>query len=88
METSFKRAFARDLRKIPHQKREKIEEFVFETVPQAESTEDLSPIVALSGHIEFYRKRFGDYRVGFGISEGKVIFYRALHRKEIYKRFP
>ena len=56
METSFKRAFARDLRKIPHQKREKIEEFVFVTVPQAESTEDLSPIIALSGHTGFDRK--------------------------------
>ena len=56
METSFKRAIARDLRKIPHQKREKIEEFVFVTVPQAESTEDLSPIIALSGHTGFDRK--------------------------------
>lgn len=88
METSFKRAFARDLRKVPQQKREKIEEFVFETVPQAESTEDLAPIVALSGHTGFFRKRFGDYRVGFEISDRKLIFYRALHRKEIYKRFP
>ena len=88
MEASFKRAFAKDLRKIPHQKREKIEEFIFEVAPQAESTADLAPIVALSGHTGFYRKRFGDYRVGFEILEGKLIFYRALHRKEIYKRFP
>jgi len=22
------------------------------------------------------------------LAEGKLIFYRALHRKEIYKRFP
>jgi mRNA interferase RelE/StbE len=88
METSFKRAFAKDLRKIPEQKREKIEEFIFETAPHAESTQDLAPVVALSGHAGFYRKRFGDYRVGFEVSEGKLIFYRALHRKEIYKRFP
>ena len=88
MEVSFKRAFARDLRKIPQQKREKIEEFVFKVVPQAGSTDDLSPIIALSGHTGFYRKRFGDYRLGFEVSEGKVIFYRVLHRKEIYKRFP
>jgi len=88
METSFKRAFAKDLRKIPRQKRDNIEAFIFETAPQAGSKEDLAPIVALSGHTGFYRKRFGDYRVGFQISEGKLIFYRALHRKEIYKRFP
>ena len=88
METSFKRAFAKDLRRIPQQKREKIEEFIFAIAPQAKSTEDLAPIAALSGHPGFYRKRFGDYRVGFEISEGKLIFYRALHRKEIYKRFP
>ena len=88
METSFKRAFAKDLRRIPQQKREKIEEFIFEIAPQAESTEDLAPIVALSGHTGFYRKRFGDYRVGFEVSKGKLIFYRALHRKEIYKKFP
>jgi len=88
METSFKRAFAKDLRKIPLQKREKIEEFIFKVAPQAKSIGDLAPIVALSGHTGFYRKRFGDYRVGFEVSEGKLIFYRALHRKEIYKRFP
>lgn len=88
MKISFKRAFAKDLRKIPQQKREKIEEFIFETAPHAESIQDLAPIVALSGHAGFYRRRFGDYRVGFELSGGKLIFYRALHRKEIYKRFP
>lgn len=88
MEVSFKRAFAKDLRKIPHQKREQIEEFIFKIAPHAESIQDLAPIVALSGHVGFYRKRFGDYRVGFELSEGKLIFYRALHRKEIYKGFP
>jgi mRNA interferase RelE/StbE len=88
METSFKRAFAKDLRKIPRQKREKIEGFIFDLAPQAGSIGDLAPIVALSGHPGFYRKRFGDYRVGFEVSAGKLIFYRALHRKETYKRFP
>jgi len=33
METSFKRAFAKDLRKIPQPRREKIEEFIFELAP-------------------------------------------------------
>jgi len=51
METSFKRAFAKDLRNIPQQKREKIEAFIFETAPQAESTEGLgSNRSALGAH--------------------------------------
>lgn len=88
METFFKRAFGRDLRKIPKEFRDKIEAFVFDKAVEANSLADLGPIVSLSGHTGFYRKRFGDYRVGFELKEGKLIFYRALHRKDIYKKFP
>ncbi len=88
MKIAFKRTFARDLRKIPTKQRETIEKFVFDSALKAESLDDLAPIVALSGHSGYFRKRFGDYRVGFQFSEGRLIFYRVLHRKDIYRRFP
>jgi len=33
-----------------------------------------------------YRLRVGNYRVLFEIIETKIIIYRILHRKDVYKR--
>lgn len=88
METAFKRSFARDLRRVPQEIRSKVEVFIFETVPNAQALSDLEQIVHLSGYTGYYRKRFGDYRLGFKCTEGTVVFYRILPRGEIYKRFP
>lgn len=44
----------------------------------------------LVGYQEFYKIRFGSYRVGLWIDmANKIIeFRRVLHRKEIYRQFP
>ncbi|MDM8520930.1 type II toxin-antitoxin system RelE/ParE family toxin [Anaerolineales bacterium HSG6] len=44
----------------------------------------------LVGYQEYYRIRFGSYRVGLRIdSENNMVeFRRVLHRKEIYRKFP
>jgi mRNA interferase RelE/StbE len=44
--------------------------------------------IKLKGYKNFYRARFGEYRIGVQYSNGKIIFERALHRKDIYKFFP
>jgi len=36
----------------------------------------------------YYKIRFGVYRIGIKVVNDKVIFERALHRKDIYSYFP
>jgi len=44
----------------------------------------------LKGYQEYYKIRFGSYRVGLWIDfEEKVVeFRRVRHRKDIYRQFP
>tara|TARA_B110000305_G_C19071753_1_gene461985 strand:+ start:136 stop:402 length:267 start_codon:yes stop_codon:yes gene_type:complete len=88
MEVSFKKRFIKDLNKLPNSYKDAIEKIVFEEVANATELEGVRNIVHISGTENFYRIRKGDYRIGFKSVGGKVIFYRVLHRKEIYKNFP
>lgn len=36
----------------------------------------------------FYRLRFGEYRLGYEKRKDEIILYRILPRKEIYRYFP
>ena len=42
----------------------------------------------MKGYPYHYKIRFGVYRVGMKVINDKVIFERALHRKDIYRYFP
>ncbi len=88
MEVSLKRAFIKDLRKIPANTKQKIELFVFDDAIRAKSIEEISDVKAIKGYSGYFRKRFGDYRIGFKIIRKEIIFYRVLHRKDIYRYFP
>ena len=88
MDTSFKQLFIKDVRKLPLQTRKRIERFALENAAEAKGIGDIGKIVKISGYANYYRKRFGDYRVGFKIDEDRITFFRALHRKEIYRYFP
>ena len=88
MQVKIKRAFIKDLHKIPSNARKKIETFVFREVPEATSISDLRNVKKIEGHTAYYRVRFGSYRIGFEYREGTIVFYRVLDRKDIYKYFP
>ena len=60
MEASFKRAFIKDLRKIPENTKKKIEAFVFEETAKAENTENLGILKSITSHPGYFRKRIGD----------------------------
>ncbi len=53
-----------------------------------ENLNNIPHIKKLVGHKSAYRVRLGDYRVGLFYEDKKVIFARAIHRKDIYKVFP
>ena len=42
----------------------------------------------MRGYLNFYKIRFGDYRLGLQVIGNKIICERVLHRKEIYRYFP
>ena len=86
----YKRTFLKELKKIPKNMRERIERFCFETIPDIKSLEEIRGLAKLTGYEDYYKVRFGDYRVGIEIDIEKktIIFSRALHRKEIYKYYP
>lgn len=50
--------------------------------------ETFSNIKKLIWFTNFYRARFWDYRLGFRYEEWKIILWRFLHRKDIYKHYP
>jgi mRNA interferase RelE/StbE len=88
VEIQVSKQFLKDLLKIPIPTREKIEILVFEEVESSKSLEETGLFIKLKGYKNFYRARFGEYRIGVRYSNGKVIFERVLHRKDIYKYFP
>lgn len=88
MKVELTEAFLKDLkaaRDVDLQQRVKK---MVQRVEQAADLAELAPVRALSGPPGYYRYRLGDYRAGFMLHDGAMVFLRCLHRKEIYRRFP
>ena len=88
MKILYNKKFLKDLASIPRKERVSIEKFVFETLVNLKSLNDISRIEKLKGRDHYFKARFGDYRVGIRIEKDTVILERVLHRKEIYRYFP
>ena len=88
MKVSFKKSFIKDLKNLPKNIQEKIKKLVFEEIPNKNSLSEIPGVKKLKGADNYYRIRIGDYRIGFKYENGKIVFYRVLHRKQIYKKFP
>jgi mRNA interferase RelE/StbE len=84
----FNRKFLKDLALIHSKTRLKVEELVFKEIPAYTSVSEIKNLKKLRGYPEYYRIRFGDYRIGLKINDTELCFERILHRKEIYKLFP
>jgi mRNA interferase RelE/StbE len=88
VQVSFNKRFLKDLSEVPLKARSKVEELVFEEIPSYSTISQIQNLKKLKGFKEFYRIRFGDYRIGIKIINDELSFERILHRKEIYKLFP
>lgn len=84
----YNKKFLKDLASIPKKYRDKIEHFVFEEISSLNSLADLHKLEKLSGYQNYYKMRFGNYRVGLKLDQNELTFERVLHRKEIYRLFP
>jgi len=85
----YTRTFLKELAHLPAEVRGRIEAVVF----GEEIKEDpflRGRVQKLTGYQNFYKIRFGDYRVGLQLEEAteQIEFQRVLHRREIYRKFP
>jgi mRNA-degrading endonuclease RelE of RelBE toxin-antitoxin system len=84
----FKKAFLKDLEKLPANFRKTVENLVFEEIPKTQEFSDIKNTKKLKGDENFYRVRIGNSRIGFEYRDKEIVFYRVLHRKDIYRYFP
>ncbi|MBE9061726.1 type II toxin-antitoxin system RelE/ParE family toxin [cf. Phormidesmis sp. LEGE 11477] len=89
MKVAYRKLFLKDLQKLKRQPVYKlVYKLAFETIPKAQSLEELPSIKALSGTTNRYRLRVGSYRIGIETTEQGVELFRVLHRREFYRYFP
>lgn len=88
MKTKYNKKFLKDLVNIPDKESTIIEKFVFETLINCKSLGELGKVEKLRGYENYFKVRFGNYRVGLRIENDIVMLERVLHRKDIYRYFP
>jgi mRNA interferase RelE/StbE len=72
---------------LPAGIRTKAEKFVFEELPEIRSLGESGKIEKMSGYREYYKVRFGPYRIGLKKEKEAVILKAVMHRSEIYRYF-
>ncbi len=86
MIVKYRKKLLKDLSKIPEKNRTVIEHFVFDELPKTKLQN--TKIEKMIGYKDYYKVRFGNYRIGIQINDIEIILERVLHRKEIYRYFP
>ena len=60
-----------------------------EKLEAANSLREISNIKAMKGNPNYYRIRFGDFRIGFRLADENTIVLLAIdHRSVFYRDFP
>ncbi len=83
----YHKRFLKDLASLPSAERKKIEQFALKEILSIKSFREIRA-EKLQGYKNFYKIRFGTYRIGLHFENNTLTFERVLHRKEIYKYFP
>lgn len=88
MQVKVKRGFLKQLARLPKDVRGRIEDFVFEELPELRSIGESGKIEKMHGYELCYKIRFGDYRVGLVNEDNVIVVKVVMHRREIYRFFP
>lgn len=90
MEIFFKESFIKDYKRLPEVFKQKVKEICTLTFSKIKSLSEFKeyPVGKIKGFKNYYRVKIGNYRIGFKKLDGRIIFMRVLHRKDIYKYFP
>ena len=87
MHLTFDKAFLKSIKKLRNKDvKTKVAEFILE-LEDTDQITNLSSVKKLSGDSYSYRKRIGDYRIGFEIKDDIANIVIIAHRKDIYKSF-
>jgi len=87
MKVLYKKTFLKDIERLPSDARDIVYHDAFEVIPALTAIQKHERLRKLSGYKNFYRIRIGSYRIGIELRDDTVVFYRVLHRKEIYRYF-
>ena len=88
MRVSFRRSFAKDLKKIRRKALRQAVQAVIEQIEQGTSLHELPNVKHLTSEGSSYRIRSGEYRLGLLMEDDTVTVVRYLHRRDIYRYFP
>ena len=88
MQIEYRKKFLKELSKLPSHYSSQIEEFVFVILPTSENLEEIGRVEKMTGYKNYFKIRFGNYRVGLKKDNQSIIVETVKHRKEIYKFFP
>jgi len=84
----IKNDFIKECTKLPPKINNRVKEFVFITL--ANTANPLQHFEKMKGFKTYYKKRFGDYRLGVEINQSSKTVYvlTIMNRKDIYRYFP
>ena len=88
MNTLFKKSFLKSIETINNKKLREAVLNCIKEVEQATTVHTISNIKKLKGHLDYYRIRIGNYRIGLKLESKVIIFVVFEDRKDIYKNFP
>ena len=88
MEVEIKKKFLKELLKLPNEYADTIEEFIFDKLPTYDNLGEIGKVEKMTGYKNYFKIRFGDYRVGIKKENNIFIIETVKHRREIYKYFP
>jgi len=88
MKIEYKKKFLKELCKLPNEYSQTIEEFVFDIFPTYDNLSEIGKVEKMTGYKNYFKIRFGDYRVGIKKEDNTIIIETVKHRREIYKYFP
>ncbi|MBW6484397.1 MAG: type II toxin-antitoxin system RelE/ParE family toxin [Vicingaceae bacterium] len=89
MNVFFDKSFTKSIENIKDKKiKQSIFQFI-ESVKVAKSIRDIHRVKKIQGFKNYYRYRFGDYRIGFEqTDENTIVLIVVAKRNDIYKVFP
>ena len=88
MQIEYKKRFLKELSKLPIEHSQTIEQFVFDIFPTYDNLGEIGKVEKMTGYKNYFKIRFGDYRVGIKKENDTIIIETIKHRREIYKYFP
>jgi mRNA interferase RelE/StbE len=88
MKISVQSSFEKDVLKIKDKKLALQLNKAIETIEKCKSLTEIPNLKKIKSKGNYYRLRFGNYRLGFKFEKDTIVLLRFMDRKEIYKYFP